>query len=618
MTGGAPSSGQDAIVRAPMTDQSGIIGGRGFVLRTFPLVLAIAVLWLATRRYFGVVQDARYYMIETLRGLDPARFANDLYFQFGSQGSFSLFDTFYRPFVAHFGVGAAGMGAAIAGQLLWLAGLFCLVRSLVGERYRWLAIATVIAMPNAYAPFFGYGEHFMTPRLFAEALTMLALALLRSRPLWTFLLLGLAAVLHPLMALPGLVAAFAYFAFARPLLWIAVPAGAAFAMTLGWAGLQPFTSLYQTLDPDWFAIVKLRSVQCVITNWPHSAYFQILGGLVWTGLAFLTPGVADRRFLGSVLVAGIGGLVCALVGSDLAHNVLITGLQPWRSLWLLQLVSRIYIPVIFAVLLAKSSLVADRKLDPFAVAVVLTLGLVLVSDIAREVEVPNAAEFDYLSLALVAGALAVMFVRLVWTDREDRLAGLVSLGFALLLVPLAIAMWDGRTSWTKFVESPAPPPDLAMLLPQGASVYWEDGLNLVWLRLKRASYFSCDQGSGAVFHRETAMAYAHRADSFWPLRTADFIQSSSCAVLDRTPKPERTREGLQKACRREAGLDYLVLMTPLEGVQPRIWKSPVQFQDIRSVAGIYSAYITDRFYIYSCADVRRSATHTSQAVIRRG
>lgn len=607
MTGGSASARQDAAVSASVTSKTGCTANTrpDAFLRTLALVSATLVLWLATRPYFGVIQDARFYMVEALRDLDPARFAGDLYFQFGSQGNFSLFHKLYLPFLPHFGVAATGLGFTIAGQLLWLTALFFLVRSLVGERYRWLSIAAVIAMPSMYAPFFGYGEHFATPRLFAEALTMLALALLRLRPLWTFVLLGLAATLHPLMALPGLVAAFAYFAFGRPVLWIAVPVGAVFAMALGWAGMQPFANLYRTLDPDWFAIVKAYSFQCLVTSWSHSDQFRILGTLIWTGFALLIEGVCDRRLLAAVLLAGIGGLACALLGSDLAHNVLITGLQPWRSMWLLQLVSRIYTPVIFGVLAARSAVIAERKVNPFAVAVLLTLSLILVSDISRLAQIPNAAEFNHVSLVLVAGALAVMFVQLVLVDQRYRLAAWLTLCLSIVLVFASLSMWDNRTAWTRFVESPAPPPqDLAILLPRNASIYWEDSVEMPWLRLKRSSYYSCNQGTGAVFHRETAMTYKDRTASFWPLRTADFTQATICASFDKTPKPERTHDGLQKLCRREKGLDYLVLLAPLQGVQAKIWKSPVRFQDFRSVAGVFSAHVADRFYIYSCADVR--------------
>ena len=180
----------------PRQLQTGGRSTRQAMLRALPLLCAIAVLWLATRHYFGVVKDAHFYMVEALRELDPAAFAGDMYFQFGSQGRFSLFSRLYAPFVSHFGAGAAGMGFTIAGQLCWILALGCLARNWIGGRFMWLSLAAVIVMPNIYV-YFAYGEQFATPRLFAEALTMLALALLGSRPVWTFVLLGLSATLPP-------------------------------------------------------------------------------------------------------------------------------------------------------------------------------------------------------------------------------------------------------------------------------------------------------------------------------------------------------------------------------------------------------------------------------------
>jgi len=127
----------------------------------------------------------------------------------------------------------------------------------------------------------------------------------------------------------------------------------------------------------------------------------------------------------------------------------------------------------------------------------------------------------------------------------------------------------------------------------------------VWLRMRHASYFSCDQGTGVMFYRQTAMAFKHRTDSFWPLRTGDFTQLDTCAGFDKKPKPERNRAGLQKLCLREPELDYLVLTRPLDDVTlAGTWKSPVLFQDIQSTTDGYFARVADHFYFYSCASVR--------------
>ena len=570
----------------------------GEALRLLTLFCAVAVLWLATRRYFGVIQDARFYTVEALHALDPNRYAGDLYFQFGSQGSFTLFTAFYRPLVALFGFGAAGMGAVITGQLLWLFGLYRLARNLAGERLVWLSLAVVIAMPNLYAPYFGYGEAIATPRLFAEALTLLALSLLRSNPVWMVVLLGFAAAIHPLMALPGLAAAFVYLALGRPIYWSLAPAALVLAAILGWSGIQPFANLHRTLDPEWFAVVSLHSLQCLLTQWPSDSWFQVVNGLVWGVIGLFTVAARDRRFLAAVLAAGIGGLAVTLIGADFAHNVLVVELQPWRSMWLLLVVVRIFIPVIFFSLLVK------RSAHPLGLAALLSIGLILVSAVTRLIRLPYSAEFGFLSLALVVIALATIYVRLAGTGPKYRRLGQALTCLVIVAAGVAAWGWDGRTPWTRFLESDQPPPELTKLLPDGASAYWENSTEVLWLWLRRSSYFSCDQGTGAVFHRETAMTYRHRSDSFWPLRTADFTLTKSCASFDKRPKPERTRQGLQKLCRREPGLDNVVLIAPLSGLEPKVWKSPILFQDIHVADGVYAQRSTDRFYIYSCADMR--------------
>jgi len=580
---------------APRSVQTG--SARHTLLRTLPLLCAVAILWLATRHYFGVVKDAHFYMVEALRELDPPAFTRDMYFQFGSQGRFSLFSHLYVPFVSHFGVGAAGMGFAIAGQLCWVLALGYLARNWIGERFMWLSLAAVIVMPNIYA-YFAYGERFATPRLFAEALTMLALAFLGSRPVWTFALLAFSAALHPLMTLPGVVAALAYFALVRPVLWLAFPAGAIAIAVLAWAGISPFAHLLQTVDPTWLSVIRLRSPQCLLTSLPASGWLPILAVFLWSGFALLLTKGRERRFLTAVLIAGSSGLVCTLIGADVAHNAFVMELQTWRSLWLIQVISTAYIPVVLFSLLAK------RNPDAFPLSAVLAAGLILLSAVTGVIRQPFA-DFNAVSLLLVAGALAVILVELLLDADRYRHFRLASLCCAVVLVPTASLGWDMRTPWTKFVESPGTPPaELAALLPQKSLVYWEGGPEMLWLRLKRSNYFSCQQGTGVVFQRETAMTYRHRVDSFWPLRSYDLDPDSECSGFDKSQTIDRTPQRLQTICRREPGLDALVLAESIPGLRPKIWKSPALFQDVHLADGKPVVRATDRFYIYSCAGVR--------------
>lgn len=570
------------------------------VLRTLPLLCAVAVLWLTTRPYFGVVLDARFYMVEALKALDPAPFAEDLYFKFGSQGNFSLFTALYLPLLRAFGVGTTGLILIVAGQLLWLFGLFRLARSLVGGRAMWLSIALVIGMLPAYPGGFGYGESFATARLFAEALVMLGLASLSTRPFWAVALLGLSAAVHPVMALPGIAVAFVYLALGRPIWWLVMGVGAGLAAALGLAGVAPFSNLFRTIDPEWLAIIRARSPQCLLTEWWTEFFQQALTIAAWTGVALVLVEPRHRRFLTATFLVGAGGLVCTFLGGDIAHNLLVVQIQPWRSMWLLEIVSRIYIPLIFVAVLAKTSF------DSFRWATLLALGLILASSVTRLMRLSDALDFTPVSLALVIAALAIMAAQLLLVEQKHQRIVLVFALAGFVLVPVALSRWDARTPWIRYLESPEPPPkDLAALLPAGASVYWEKGPEMLWLRLRRSSYFSCEQGTGVVFYRQTAMAYKARAASFWPLAGADLSQVNTCAVFNTRPKPERNRMGLHDLCIREPKLDYVVLAAPLNDVEPRgIWRSPVHFQDLQSAAVKFPARGSDRFYVYSCAGIR--------------
>src|SRR5262249_51754471 len=147
-----------------------------------------------------------------------------------------------------------------------------------------------------------------------------------------------------------------------------------------------------------------------------------------------------RRLLIAVLLVGVGGLACTYLGGDLAHNVLVVEIQSWRSMWLLQLVSRIYTPIVLM------ALVARTRFDSFRWGVLLTLGLILVSSVARLARNPNSADFAAVSLALVIAGLAVMAVSLLLEQKHRRIILAFALaGFAL--IPVAVLRWDARTAW---------------------------------------------------------------------------------------------------------------------------------------------------------------------------
>src|SRR5215204_1971217 len=123
------------------------------ILSRAALPLLIATLWLSTRPYLGAVLDAQFYMGQALHALEPAGFADDLYFRFGSQDQFTIFTALYAPVVALLGISVAAMALTVVGNLLWVFALLYLSRALIRDTIlRFLSIAAVIAFPNGYIP----------------------------------------------------------------------------------------------------------------------------------------------------------------------------------------------------------------------------------------------------------------------------------------------------------------------------------------------------------------------------------------------------------------------------------------------------------------------------------
>ncbi len=235
--------------------------------RVWVLVALVIALWLATRPYLGIVGgDGRLYAVQALNALQNGRFADDMYFQFGSQDQFTLFSRLYAPFLALLGVGRGALVVTVLTQAAWVAGLVFLIHTLTRDlRQALLAAALVIALPSQYGPL-GFGELFVSPRLFAEALSMLALAmLLRGRNVSSLAILLASASVHPLATVPALAVWFCYQFRPRPAWLGAAIVLLAVPVVLCVAGVAPFNWLGQTFDPAWayaLSSCAIRSASC--------------------------------------------------------------------------------------------------------------------------------------------------------------------------------------------------------------------------------------------------------------------------------------------------------------------------------------------------------------------
>jgi hypothetical protein len=169
---------------------------------------------------------------------------------------------------------------------------------------------------------------------------------------------------------------------------------------------------------------------------------------------------------------------------------------------------------------------------------------------------------------------------------------------------LALALWshDRRSDWTRFVEDWRTDAALATFAGDGLA-YWENGLTLQWLKLRRPAGFGCYQGAGLVFFRGMATEFRRRYEALGELDTIDFERQPGQVC---PPRRNPDREGpemlaqLTDACRAMPELDAIILARPVPGAAVTTWQAPAEM--VRSQ--LYAVPVTRSFYRYDCAALR--------------
>ena len=355
--------------------------------------MLIGACWFAAWPYMGLWHDARLYALEALARLNPGGFDRDIFLAYGSQGKFTLFPGIFATLIGQLGLENAAFALTLAGKVLWIGSLAFLTRQMLPWPQALFGFLLALAYPAFYDSHkvFSYGESFATPRLYAEAFTFLALgAGLRGRHVVAWLLVLLAGLFHPLMAIPG----------AALLVWMTA---AGFTRTrivgfvLGLSVVVAFAivaypdlqeRIFTAYDPAWFEAIAQRNPYVFLERWGGTAF----GRMVWIAvvLALVAHGETGmlRRFAFAVLLITAGLLVVSWLGTSVWRNIFLTQLQLWRALWLAQIVAL----MLLAALLPRlwKSGYADRILASCLVAAMLqdtwTMGLIALGGIAlREV-----------------------------------------------------------------------------------------------------------------------------------------------------------------------------------------------------------------------------------------
>ncbi len=629
------------------------------VLDSLAALVLIAALWFATRPYGGIVHDAQLYLAQALHRADPATYGSDIFFRYGSQDRYSLVSLAYAPAVRALGPGGAHLAFFLAASSLWLSAVYAFARSLSGShRLALLGCITACTLLPTYT--FGvlqYGEPFFTPRLLVEAAGMAALACIcRGNRLAAFTLGAVALLLHPLLALPLLAL---LLVLSGPITRIFLPVsatGVLAALTLGLSGIDPFDRLFQSIDAEWLGLLEKWSQHSFVSYWGwQTLVICILPAVcLWLVARFGTH--VQRRLAAGASVIAAAFVLTSWVMGDLFANLLITNLQLWRATWLFVLPAACLAPVALALLpatgAARPLFLAALTLNaiearfgsgaiPFASA---SLALAALAALASaRAQTPRlrrlaclgssglAAAATLLALAEVAGfvadrptavlkdsltrsalvlCLALALVALVHGWQNTRRAALRRTALALVTAALAVAsvsMADRRDGRMRLVTTAAPLDAGFLAALSDRSVYWENGLQIQWFRLRQPAYYSCIQSAGSMFFRQTAIELARRSAALSALNTADFPTDPEANCRPRANPAENgptTVAQIETACRALPDLDAMVLNADLPDAPHLSWQPGYDLPVTTGAPKAAQDGPTGSYNLYLCADFR--------------
>lgn len=587
-------------------------------LQTLVAFLGLAAIWLLTHRYHGIHHDGLFYAVQALAHDAPDRFAQDLFFAFGSQGDFTLFTPLQAWLSRRLGLEQAAFVLLIGAQCVWILAAVLIARSWAHGPHLVVALALLFALPRQYGAnaAFHYAESFLTARVWAEGLVLAGVAAtLQCRKLLAALAMLTAFLAHPIIALPGVL--FLAALYARPW-WRWTPLLGLFVLAASFA--------LPTMDEAWMEMVRIRAPYVVIdlAHWQ-----EWIEPFAWIGiLVAAASGLPSaRKPLLALALMGSAGIALAAIGT-LTKAALIVQAQPWRCLWLLKVCG---LPALVAVFmqrwhrssadrwllagLAAAALTANtlggavalllaplaaalwrrdavsvlpRWLAPAGTVALLAVlletllavlqhaGLILerFPDIAAAPRWPTgdpASLFDG-PLSLLLPAIAAV---LVIAARRRAAAALPA---AALCLALAASGWyRADDALQKLLFAPAGVRPFDAEIPPNATVYWDGNFLYSWFLLGQGNYASVQQSVGVVFSRQAAAEARRRL-----ARIAAFGSSDSDIAPNGTPlpagqaRPHRLPQpgDLAELCR-DPILHSVILRQPLDGMRRPQWTDPL-------------------------------------------
>jgi hypothetical protein len=617
----------------------------GLPIRNTAVALAVFAVSIVLNPYMGIRQDSILYLGQALQKLYPAPFASDLFFQYGSQASFTIFPAVTAKLLQSFAPADLFLYATLGARIIFACATWWLLRALFSSYVSAISTVLVLLLPSGYgfSQTFGYSESFFTARTIAEPLVLIGIgAALRKRYFAAVALIILAGALHPLQALPAL--------GVTGLLIINTWRNRIFAASV-LALLLTFASTCSTqiegllstrIDAQWFSWLQGPSSNLFMTQWASQDWANLATDFFLAVLFLRQSKAHAARFAIAVILTAGFSVALNIVLAGYYHFALATALQFWRAQWLLHLMVVGALPTLF---LAQFKSHSGR-------APLLILALLCLSGFSFGWETPAAAGVPFVLIAiyvgvhqfkpsatftyvvyLIIGAVTCLLIygyanlayRYYKTWGFDALTyvSLVLCFCALVLLALmakssrpiaihsvacfllglvaigAVAMWDRRDPKIAALEnvsmlSVESNPQL-QALPVDAQILWDDRLLYVWMWFRRANFISQPQLAGIVFNRDTAKEAYSRIEK---IKIADKNGPCIGTLLKKeSDLPQCTFDDsvVRRLCANTAGQNlYIILDVAIE--LPAEINGRSESLRIRSNVGGYN------FYLYPCTN----------------
>lgn len=618
-------------------------------LTTLAALIAIAAWMLLAHPYQGLRHDGILYFGQALLNSRVPGLAQDVFFAGGSQDRYSIYSHLMVPLYAHLGQMGTHVAVLLVGWALMLGAMLALLRRFepTGPLPLWGLLAFAVMSPTYGGTWvFSYGEPFVTARSFAEpALLWSLVALLAGKWRAVVGLQLLAALFHPLMALPVMAISWCHLAEADRRWWWLL-AGIPVALLAGFAGIPPWTGLLKVYDPYWWALVETGNRQVLLANWTLQDHLTVVLDLAMLLAATrLRPADGGTRLIYAVVLTTVAFISLTALCVDGLHIVLLTQLQLWRAHWVAHLLAMALAPWLLArlwqhgglwpvsacalalallnahigtdhgvatlSLWGLTSLVAWRVRSASRTTVHLACGCIALCALGLSVQQldgqlrqlswqsPSTLWGDGLfKLAAFPAVAAAAFAALLQVAGRGTAGAVVASGVSVVLLCATVLHWDQRQDLARAVESPptAGHP-FAAHIPLDATVYWPDQLLPVWGLLERSSHYAPQQGAGVLFNRDTGLMFGPRKASY-RLINEDRGRCRTGAALSRS-QPNWLRcdmpstDRLMTLCAEFDAPDFLILRGPLTGRAPlATWQPPPHREPPQT------------FHLYACTQLK--------------